>query len=63
MDESMLENLDYGAIFGVGLDFGRHFMIDVRYSLGLKKVLTAIEGQTQPDIKNGIWSATVGIAF
>ncbi len=63
LEETLLENNDYGAIFGAGLDFGRHFMIDVRYSLGLKKVLTAIEEGTQPDVKNGVWSATVGIAF
>lgn len=63
LEESLLENNDYGAIFGAGLDFGRHFMIDVRYSVGLKKVLTAIEEGTQPDVKNGVWSATIGIAF
>ncbi|MGB4705226.1 MAG: porin family protein [Candidatus Saccharicenans sp.] len=63
LEERLLENNDYGAIFGAGLDFGRHFMIDVRYSLGLKKVLTAIEEGTQPDVKNGVWSATIGIAF
>lgn len=63
LEESLLENNDYGAIVGAGLDFGRHFMIDVRYSLGLKKVLTAIEEGIQPDVKNGVWSATIGIAF
>ncbi|MDI6845384.1 MAG: porin family protein [Candidatus Saccharicenans sp.] len=63
LEERLLENNDYGAIFGAGLDFGRHFMIDIRYSLGLKKVLTAIEEGTQPDVKNGVWSATIGIAF
>ncbi|MGB9907222.1 MAG: porin family protein [Candidatus Saccharicenans sp.] len=63
LEESFLVNNDYGAIIGAGLDFGRHFMIDVRYSLGLKKILTAIEEGVQPDVKNGVWSATVGIAF
>lgn len=63
LEESLLENNDYGAIFGAGLDLGRHFMIDVRYSLGLKKVLTAIEGEEPVDVKNGVWSATIGIAF
>jgi hypothetical protein len=63
LEEALLEKNDYGAVFGAGLDFGRHFMIDVRYSLGLKKVLTAIEGGEQLDIKNGVWSATIGIAF
>jgi len=63
LEEKILENNDYGAIFGAGLDFGRHFMIDVRYSLGLKKVLAAAQGTEPPDVKNGVWSATVGIAF
>jgi hypothetical protein len=38
-------------------------MIDVRYSLGLQKIITAVEEETSPDIKNGVWSATIGIAF
>ena len=63
LEEKLLENNDYGAIFGAGLDFGRHFMIDVRYNLGLKKVMNAIHGTTPLDVKNGTWSATVGIAF
>ncbi|HEK85353.1 MAG TPA: PorT family protein [Candidatus Aminicenantes bacterium] len=63
LTEKILQNNDYGAIFGAGLDFGQHFMIDVRYSLGLKKVLTAIQGQTPPDVKNGVGSATIGLAF
>ncbi len=63
LEESLLENNDYGAIFGAGLDIGRHFMIDVRYSLGLKKVLTTIEDAESIDVKNGVWSATIGIAF
>jgi len=61
--ETLFENNDYGAIFGAGLNVGRSFMLDVRYSLGLKKVLGTIEGDTEMDVKNGVWSATVGIAF
>jgi hypothetical protein len=63
LEEKMLQNNDYGAIFGAGLDFGRHFMIDIRYSLGLKKVIDTAEGETPLDVKNGVWSATIGIAF
>ncbi len=59
----MFEKLDYGAIFGAGLDFGRHFMLDVRYSLGMEKVVKAIEGETSANIKNGVWSASIGFAF
>jgi len=63
LEEKILKNNDYGAIFGAGLDIGRHFMIDVRYSLGLQKIITAVDEGTSPDIKNGVWSATIGIAF
>jgi len=63
LGESLFENNDYGAIFGAGLDLGHHLQVDVRYSLGLKKVLTAASGETPPDVKNGVWSATVGLAF
>ncbi|MBC7363498.1 MAG: PorT family protein [Candidatus Aminicenantes bacterium] len=63
LEEKIFQNNDYGAIFGAGLDFGQHLMIDVRYSLGLKKVFEVAEGYTTPDVKNGVWSATVGIAF
>jgi hypothetical protein len=63
LDEAILKNNDYGAIFGAGLNLGRSFMIDVRYSLGLQKVINTFEGELEPDFKNGVWSATIGIAF
>jgi hypothetical protein len=63
VDVALLKNNDYGAIFGAGVNLGRSFMLDVRYSLGLQKVIDTIEGQVQPDIKNGVWSATIGIGF
>jgi hypothetical protein len=63
LDETILKNNDYGAIFGGGLNLGRNFMIDVRYSLGLQKVINTFEGEVEPDFKNGVWSATIGIAF
>ncbi len=63
LDEAILKNNDYGAIFGAGLNLGRNFMVDVRYSLGLQKVINTIEGELEPDFKNGVWSATIGIAF
>ena len=59
----LFKNNDYGAIFGAGVNLGRNFMIDVRYSLGLQKVLHTIEGEVEPDYKNGVWSGTIGIAF
>jgi hypothetical protein len=63
MEEKLLTNNDYGAIFGAGFNLGRSFMIDVRYSLGLQKVIDTIEGETPPDVKNGVWAATIGFAF
>jgi hypothetical protein len=63
LEEKLLKNNDYGAIFGAGLNLGKSFMLDVRYSLGLQKVIDTIEGETPVDVKNGVWSATIGIAF
>ena len=63
LTENLLKNNDYGAIFGAGLNLGRNFMVDVRYSLGMQKVISTIEGDVQPDFKNGVWSASIGIAF
>ncbi|RPI99662.1 MAG: PorT family protein, partial [Candidatus Aminicenantes bacterium] len=63
LTENLLKNNDYGAIFGAGLNLGRNFMVDVRYSLGLQKVISTVEGAVQPDFKNGVWSASIGIAF
>lgn len=63
IEETIFKNNDYGAIFGAGLNLGRSFTIDVRYSLGLQKVISTIEGEIEPDVKNGVFSATIGIAF
>jgi len=63
LDESLLKGNDYGAIFGGGVNIGHHFQVDVRYSLGLQKVIDTVEGETPVDVKNGVWSATIGIAF
>jgi hypothetical protein len=63
MTEALLKNNDYGAIFGAGLNLGRNFMIDMRYSLGLQKVISTVQGDVPPDFRNGVWSASLGIAF
>ena len=60
MEEAILKNNDYGAIFGGGLQLGRGFHIDIRYSMGLQKIIDDVE---DIDFKNGVWSATVGFAF
>jgi hypothetical protein len=63
LTQALLKNNDYGAVFGGGLNIGSHFQVDVRYSMGLQKVIATVEGETPLDIKNGVWSATIGIAF
>lgn len=63
LEEAIFKNNDYGAIFGGGLNIGSHFHVDVRYSLGLEKVINSFAGGTFPDTKNGVWSATIGIGF
>ena len=60
LEEAILKNNDYGAIFGGGLQLGRGFHIDIRYSMGLQKIIDDVE---DIDFKNGVWSATVGFAF
>jgi hypothetical protein len=60
-EEAILKNNDYGAIFGGGLQLGRGFHVDVRYSMGLQKIIDS--GVESVDFKNGVWSATVGFAF
>ena len=58
----LFKNNDYGAIFGAGLNLGRNFMVDVRYSMGLQQVLDDPDF-SELDVKNGVWAATIGIAF
>jgi len=63
LGQALLKNNDYGVLFGAGLNLGRNFMVDVRYSLGMQKVIATVQGEVQPDYRNGVWSATLGIAF
>jgi len=63
LTEALFKNNDYGAIFGGGLNIGGHFHMDLRYSMRLEKVISTVEGETPLDIKNGVWSATIGIGF
>ena len=52
---------DYGAVLGGGLQLGRSIHIDVRYTMGLQKL--AIPDLGTIDLKNGVISATLGLAF
>ena len=63
LTDALLKDNDYGAIVGAGVNLGKHLILDVRYSLGLQKVKAIIDGAIEPDFKNGVWSATIGIVF
>lgn len=58
---SDMPKADYSAILGGGLQLGRSIHIDVRYTMGLQKLeIPDLEGI---DLKNGVLSATLGLAF
>jgi hypothetical protein len=52
---------DYSAVLGGGLQLGRSIHIDVRYTMGLQKL--EIPDLETIDLKNGVLSATIGLAF
>jgi hypothetical protein len=52
---------DYSAILGAGLQLGGSIHIDVRYTMGIQKL--AIPDLKTIDLKNGVLSATLGLAF
>jgi hypothetical protein len=58
---SDMPTADYGAVLGGGLQLGRSIHIDVRYTMGLQKL--AIPDLDTIDLKNGVLSATLGLAF
>ncbi len=55
------KSTDFGLVFGGGLDIGPKIRVDLRYILGLTK-LVDMDGTTA-DIKNGVFSLMVGYAF
>jgi hypothetical protein len=52
---------DYSAVIGGGLQLGRSIHVDARYTMGLQKL--AIPDIDTIDLKNGVLSATLGLAF
>lgn len=52
---------DYSAVLGGGLQLGRSVHLDVRYTMGLQKL--EIPDLEAIDLKNGVLSATIGLAF
>jgi Outer membrane protein beta-barrel domain len=64
IDEYQLDGMptaDYSAVLGGGLQLGRSVHIDVRYTMGLQKL--EIPDLETIDLKNGVLSATLGLAF
>jgi hypothetical protein len=53
--------VDWSAVLGAGLQLGRSIHFDLRYTMGLQK-LEIPEIETI-DLKNGVLSATLGLAF
>jgi hypothetical protein len=60
-DVEGVNKVDYSAVFGGGLQLGRSIHIDARYTLGLQKLEVPDLGTV--DLKNGVLSATIGLAF
>lgn len=56
-----LKSTDLGIAFGAGLEIGRNIITDIRYTLGMAKLIT-LEGQTY-DVKNGALSIMIGYSF
>ena len=55
------KKFDYSAVIGGGLQLGSSIHLDVRYTIGLQKL---IDDELEAlDIKNGVISATLGLAF
>jgi hypothetical protein len=58
-----VKGTDFGIVFGAGLDLAAgpgSFIIDARYTLGL----TTLDDSPDPgDVKNGVWSFSVGYTF
>lgn len=61
--EDLFSQSDYGAVVGAGVHLGRSFMIEGRYSTGLQKAIDTLKGDAEIDLKNGVMSASIGIAF
>ena len=55
------KSTDFGLVFGGGLDIGPKFRVDLRYTMGLTKLLE-MDGETA-DLKNGVFTLAVGYAF
>lgn len=62
-DAEDVKSTDFGIVFGAGLDLvvgSGAFTIDARYTLGLT---TFVDIPDPDDVKNGVWTFSVGYAF
>jgi hypothetical protein len=62
-DAEDVKSTDFGIVAGLGLDLaagGGSFVIDARYTWGLT---TLDDSSDASDVKNGVWSFSVGYAF
>ena len=55
------QSSDIGLVFGGGIDIGPRIRVDLRYTMGLTKLIE-IEGQTG-NLKNGVFSLMVGYSL
>jgi len=60
-DEDIAESSDIGLVFGADLNF-QGFIVDARYTLGLKKVIKEVNGYQSP-YKNSMISLGIGYQF
>jgi hypothetical protein len=56
---SLAEPIDFSFNFGIGYEFGAHFLIDARYNMGLTNVVDSNDGK----LKNGVFQFSVGYKF
>lgn len=56
---SLAEPIDFSFDFGIGYEFGDHFLIDARYNVGLTNVVDSNDGT----LKNSVFQFSVGYKF
>jgi hypothetical protein len=63
VDRSALaESADFSFNFGLGYEFGDHFLIDARYNMGLTNVLESND-EVEEELRNTVFQFSVGYKF
>ncbi|HWS61070.1 MAG TPA: porin family protein [Flavobacterium sp.] len=57
-----VESVDFGLNLGAGYDFTEKFSAGLRYNFGLSDISKDIDGESY-DVKNGVFSLSVGYKF